>query len=382
MQVTSTQFLPLLVSTADEQLGGDTLLDEFSDDIGIAYSFGPPYGERLVTWADLERSGVGRRALRRTAMQNLDLAMNRLRISGQPPALLLSFDGLESSVMLVDEFWNDLQQSVPGELVIGVPARDVVIVTGSQSRPGREKARRAVDRVFFAGDPHPLSRDLLVWRQGMWLPFHPAAPAAGPARRVGQQPTWPPPYQSPSERPVSASPAERPGLRRGPEQPVPQPPAEQPVTRPISRPPVDRPVPRRGGDRPGSWRTGEQPALRSPDERDQPVDRRVFEDRPQVPDRRVYEELPQAADRRGYDGQDRRGYQAPGPTGYREPGRPPYQPAVEEQEPAPYRTPDRVEQPEPDEEPATESGPVVRWSDSPQPGEFGRGRRRPTDPAR
>jgi hypothetical protein len=197
VQVTSTQFLPMLVSVADEQLGEDHVLDEFSDDIGIAYSFGPPYGQRLVTWADLDRSGVGRRTLRRTAMQNLDLAMNRLRISGQPPALLLSFDGLESSVLLVDEFWNDLQPSVPGELIIGVPARDVVIVTGSQSRPGREKARRAVDRVFFAGDPHPLSRDLLVWRQGMWLPFHPAAPTPGPGRRSVQSSARPP-YQPPS----------------------------------------------------------------------------------------------------------------------------------------------------------------------------------------
>ena len=89
-------------------------------------------------------------------------ALERLRIHGEPPALMLSFNGLESSVLLVDEFWDYLARSVPGELVVGVPARDVVLVTGSGSAPGVERIRRAVERVFYAGGEHPhtVSREL------------------------------------------------------------------------------------------------------------------------------------------------------------------------------------------------------------------------------
>jgi hypothetical protein len=173
-------FLPLLVSATDRQVGDGHLIDELTDSVGVAYSFGPPYGERLVTWEDLSLMRIARRGLRRTAMGNLAASLDRLRIHGQPPSLMLSFDGLESSVLLADEFWNDMQRSVPGELVVGVPARDVVIFTGSESWPGMEKARRAVDRVFFAGGQHLLSRDLLVWRQGAWMAFGPAAPVGGP----------------------------------------------------------------------------------------------------------------------------------------------------------------------------------------------------------
>jgi hypothetical protein len=54
-----------------------------------------------------------------------------------------------------------------------VPARDVVVVTGSQSKCGLDKAKRAVDRVFFAGDQHLLSRQLLVRRDGGWETFQP-----------------------------------------------------------------------------------------------------------------------------------------------------------------------------------------------------------------
>jgi len=106
--------------------------------------------------------------LRQTAAGQLDRMLDEVRVHGQPPALMLSFDGLESSLLLSDVFWDELAESVPGELVVGAPARDVVIITGSRSRAGLEKARRAVDRVFFARGPHLLLPDLLVWRDGEW----------------------------------------------------------------------------------------------------------------------------------------------------------------------------------------------------------------------
>lgn len=183
MQVTSTTFLPLLVSTEDRRYGEDHVLDDFAPGLAVAYSHTPPYGDQIVTWAELERLGASRRTVRREALNNLYTTLTRLRIHGQPPALMLSFDGMESSALLVDEFWDDLERSVPGELVVGVPARDVVIITGSESRPGLEKARRAVDRVFFAGDQHLLSADLLAWRQGSWVPLESTAAHPVPAQR-------------------------------------------------------------------------------------------------------------------------------------------------------------------------------------------------------
>ncbi|GAA4255051.1 hypothetical protein GCM10022255_062200 [Dactylosporangium darangshiense] len=115
--------------------------------------------------------------LRRQAAHNLDARLGAVGVHGQPPALMLTFEGIASSLLLAEGLWAGLERSVPGELVVGVPARDVVIVTGSQSPPGLAKVRRAVDRVFFAGDRHLLSQKLLVRRRGIWEPF-----AASPAR--------------------------------------------------------------------------------------------------------------------------------------------------------------------------------------------------------
>lgn len=167
----SATFLPVLMSADDPTLTQSHVLDQYSEDLAVAYAVGPPYGERMLTIDEFERLELPRRALRRRAATHLDELLDTARIYGQPPALMLSFKGFESSVVLADSFWEGLEDAVPGDLVIGVPARDVVIITGSRSRTGVEKAKRAVDRVFFAGGRHLLTRDLLTRRRGRWEPY-------------------------------------------------------------------------------------------------------------------------------------------------------------------------------------------------------------------
>ncbi len=167
-KVASATVLPILVSPDDPAYNRQHVLDQCLGPLLVGYALGPPFGERLVTWADLDRFAGSRRALRRRAAAYLHGMLDRIRIHGQPPTLMVSFAGFESSLVLADAFWARLARGVPGELVIGVPARDVVIVTGSRSPAGLAKVSRAVDRVFFAGGPHLLLRDLLVRRNGWW----------------------------------------------------------------------------------------------------------------------------------------------------------------------------------------------------------------------
>jgi Protein of unknown function (DUF1444) len=226
VQVTRATFIPLLASGNAERLAPDAVMDDFCSDLNVVYTFGPQFGRRVVTHADLDQMQLPMPVLRRSAYEHLEVLSSRAEFHGQPPALMLSFDGLESSLLLASDFWSRLEGAVPGELVVGVPARDVVIVTGSQSGAGMEKVRRCVERVFFANGDHPLSRGLLVRRGGSWEPFdRPAGQGGrrgvGPAHQLGvHQP--PRQYQDhdswPGERvrPVSA-PADR---RRPPMHPA------------------------------------------------------------------------------------------------------------------------------------------------------------------
>jgi hypothetical protein len=235
--------LPVLVERSGMQ-GSAALIDGFVGELAVAYTAGPPPGapgpppgQQVLTWDDLAGFGITHRELRRQAAESLYAALDQVGIHGQPPALMLSFGGLESSVLLAHPFWDDLERCVPGELVVGVPARDVVIITGSESYSGMEKLRRAVDRVFFAGGPHLLSRDLLVRRQRRWDVWQTAPlPVSPPVSPV----IAPRPAPPTSVVPVGAGPMPPPGYRPQPGHRR----APQPGYRPLPAPAV-RPVPQR-----------------------------------------------------------------------------------------------------------------------------------------
>ena len=184
MQVTDLQPLPLLVSARDYRHAGsaEPVLDDFVAGLAVVYVSGPPYDKRLLARPDLDRLGWSRQMLRRRALETLDRRRDAVRVYGQPPARMLSFEGLESSLLLAGQIWDDLAGVVPGDVVVGVPARDVVIVTGTRSPSGLARVRRAVDRMFFAHHRHPLSGRLLVRRGRSWeaLIDLPGSEPAGP----------------------------------------------------------------------------------------------------------------------------------------------------------------------------------------------------------
>jgi hypothetical protein len=205
VQATRTTFIPLLVSAHSDRVDPAAVRDEAFAGLAIIYSPGPDFGRRAVTHPDLNHHQLHPQMLRQTAFQHLEVLSSRAEFHGQPPALMLSFEGLESSLLLATDFWARMEGAVPGELVVGVPARDVVVVTGSRSGPGLEKAKRCVERVFFAGGDNLISRGLLVRRGGTWEPFDRSArpsgrPTFGPAhvhgvgqppRQFQEHPSWP-----------------------------------------------------------------------------------------------------------------------------------------------------------------------------------------------
>lgn len=234
MQVTRATFIPLLTSAHSDRLDPSAVREEAFGELTVVYTFGPDFGRRVVTHADLDQLQLPPQILRRSALEHLEVLSSRAEFHGQPPALMLSFEGLESSLLLATDFWRRLEGAVPGELVVGVPARDVVIVTGSQSQPGMEKAKRCVERVFFAGGENLVSRNLLVRRNGAWEPYGNTArpsgrPTFGPAHQhgVGQPPREFQEHQSwPGARvplqPTSSAPRVGPGgpVRRRPQFPM------------------------------------------------------------------------------------------------------------------------------------------------------------------
>src|SRR4029077_4888801 len=85
------------------------------------------------------RDDVGDRPrLRDAALTNLSRLLPKIEIRpGSDGVLLISAGGeFDASLLLADNLWSGGQVKVDGDIVVAVPAKDVLIATGSHNAPG------------------------------------------------------------------------------------------------------------------------------------------------------------------------------------------------------------------------------------------------------
>ncbi|GAA3239354.1 DUF1444 domain-containing protein [Actinocorallia longicatena] len=154
--------------------------EPFAGDLHLSYGIDQTPGDdgrprfEPVTPRRLAELGLRQDALRPRAAGNLRVRRPDLALNWFPDvrAVTVTVGGdLEAGLLLDEPFLDKLAQEVDGELVVGVPARDVFTATGSDDEQGLAKLRWVADRVWARGD-HLLIRELLVRRDGAWLP-HP-----------------------------------------------------------------------------------------------------------------------------------------------------------------------------------------------------------------
>lgn len=141
----------------------------------------PLNGELVVVYAEnrlgalrilSSRDDVGDRArLREAALTNLSRILPKIEIRpGADAVLLVSAGGeFDASLLLADNLWTGGQIKVDGDIVVAVPAKDVLIVTGSHNAAGLARLRAAAAK--FAVGPNGLTSALFAYRDGKFVRF-------------------------------------------------------------------------------------------------------------------------------------------------------------------------------------------------------------------
>jgi hypothetical protein len=106
------------------------------------------------------------------AVENLRAHVGRRKIRFEPRGATTraKLDGQhDAALLLLDELWDPPTRiaDVDGDLVAAVPALDLLLFTGTQTRGGVPALRQSIAPGFERG----LSRELLVRRPGVWEPF-------------------------------------------------------------------------------------------------------------------------------------------------------------------------------------------------------------------
>jgi len=148
----------------------DFVFEDLNDELVIVYVQDAEHRVRfLMSNEDL---GVERSALRKLAVENLGRIRPKIEMHSLGNNLAMFDVGgtYEASLLLLDSIWTDGQVKVNGDIVVAVPTRDALLVTGSKNRKGLSVLREVAAKLA-AERSNPISDKLFVYRDGQFKKF-------------------------------------------------------------------------------------------------------------------------------------------------------------------------------------------------------------------
>lgn len=142
--------------------------EHLAGDLWIIYALDQPRAVLPLQHAKLEGLGVSRGDLRQLAVNSLKRMLQEIKVHSMGSWYAVSAGNCyEASLLLLDDFWDQAQGSVKGDVVAVVPSRTALLFTGSGSANGITAIRQKAQEVYSSGQG-PVSQTLLRRQSGVW----------------------------------------------------------------------------------------------------------------------------------------------------------------------------------------------------------------------
>jgi uncharacterized protein YtpQ (UPF0354 family) len=130
----------------------ETVHEDLNSDLIILYAEDSPKNIRYFSPKDLEKTHIDRKELRSLACENLKRLLPKIERRGANGLFVLTAGGdYEASLLLFDSIWSDMKKDVQGDVVVAIPNRGLLVVTGSEDGQGIEKMKQIVKEASVAG---------------------------------------------------------------------------------------------------------------------------------------------------------------------------------------------------------------------------------------
>ena len=162
----------LLQSQADNAASFEYVTEDLNADLVVVYVEDENKNLRYLSAAQMAGIGMAWQEMRALALENLMRRLPQIRLHSTGPVSMLTAGGnYEASLLLVKDFWAGDKVQVVGEIVVAVPSRDVVLITGSANPEGLMQLKKLAQASRPARASFQLTQTLFVYRDGQFLPW-------------------------------------------------------------------------------------------------------------------------------------------------------------------------------------------------------------------
>lgn len=153
---------------------------------------------RFCTMEDLAEYELSEEEAFARARENLERMPREIQREQQDGVTWLrTGDNYDASLLLIEDLWRSMAMDMQGDILVCVPSREHVLVTGSGIAGGEAALRKMALRVLGSGD-HLISGTILRWTRSGWHVHGsveepsaapaPAQPSSAP--EPGKKPWW------------------------------------------------------------------------------------------------------------------------------------------------------------------------------------------------
>jgi len=143
------------------------IFEKYNSELYIFYVEDTETNINYLTEDDLEKLNIRKEELQKIAIENLSNSV-AIEKHGEDGYYMLVADGnYESSLILLD-IWTEENFEVKGKIVIGIPSRDVLLVTGKNDYENIERLSKTINEISESGD-HLVCEKIFEYHNGKFI---------------------------------------------------------------------------------------------------------------------------------------------------------------------------------------------------------------------
>jgi uncharacterized protein YtpQ (UPF0354 family) len=147
------------------------VFDKYNNELLIVYAEDSEKSVRYFTQADFSKLDINRDSILAIALNNLDRILTKVERAGDKGRYMVTAGGTyETSLLLINSFWSSKNFSVKGDIVVAVPNRDILLITGSNDKVNLDWMRARAQESYDSGS-YQVSPYLFKWNGRRFLRF-------------------------------------------------------------------------------------------------------------------------------------------------------------------------------------------------------------------
>jgi uncharacterized protein YtpQ (UPF0354 family) len=140
-------------------------------DIYVTYAVDEEHSLRFLLPTEFEDLNMSFEQLRTLAVDNLQKILPQGKVLQHDHGFLIEADGQnEAALLLLDSMWEQLTQTLGGQIVAAVPSRSMLICTTRETDGGIAKLKELA-HMISANESYLISETLLIRQNGKWEVF-------------------------------------------------------------------------------------------------------------------------------------------------------------------------------------------------------------------